>query len=489
MKEKNNKNRIILVIVVLILCIIVSLLAVSVNVVKNINNNDSVISTSELADIINELGSKYISVSESAEKGYNKDIYVEFKCDLYEKGISQERVYAVLIESIILNQKTNIRLIDESKNIIIRINYNVKENTYFYSINGEENYFEKNNSLNSLENYTEFENTELRINSEHLNRIIDLNWKYEQDVFGTKESIYNNYNIFFDEGIEVKLINGNVYNIIFNSKYEDNVLNNLNTGLDKKEIISVLGKPTFESGDIIGYKNEDIYVFFYNGDISIYRNQEYQYEEFSQYLEKYFNSEINVKEFINELTYLWPDYSQYDYDSKHVYLNYAKQGILINLTSENQEFIVYGNCKNIKPFLENIKNGKMQAKLDKDAMFLEECNRISYIEQIGIKVPGEDDYIGSSKNFQENILTNKVEFYSINEEYPSCTLTESISSYFWLEDNIFIYSIAKKGIYYFDLNNRESYELLLGDDNFEFNNFEDGILTYDDENTVEIGSD
>ena len=142
MKEKNNKNRIILVIVVLILCIIVSLLAVSVNVVKNINNNDSVISTSELADIINELGSKYISVSESAEKGYNKDIYVEFKCDLYEKGISQERVYAVLIESIILNQKTNIRLIDESKNIIIRINYNVKENTYFYSINGEEKYFE-----------------------------------------------------------------------------------------------------------------------------------------------------------------------------------------------------------------------------------------------------------------------------------------------------------------------------------------------------------
>lgn len=344
-------------------------------------------------------------------------------------------------------------------------------------------------SLASLENYKEFKNTEFRIQSQELKNVIDSDWEYDKDFFGTKESRYNYYDIFFDEGIEIKTVNGKIYNIIFNKNYIGNVFNNLNTGMDLKEIESVLGKSTFAYEETIGYKNGQIYAIFNDGNISIYRNQEYEYEKFLEYFEKYLNNEINVKKFINELTYLWPDYSEYNYDSNYVYLNYAKQGIELYLTADNQDIIIYGNCTNIDLFKPYINNGQIIAKLQQDGIFEYDCKRIKYNIEQAEKDFEELGYEGKSNKFNEKVLDNKVEFYSLDSEFPNCTLNESITSYFWLEDTIFIYSIAGKGIYNFDLNDMQSYELFSGEDNFEFKNFENGIITYDDENILEIGSE
>mgnify|MGYP003298492579 CR=1 FL=1 len=66
------------------------------------------------------------------------------------------------------------------------------------------------------EKYTKFfyrDNEGLALRKE-LNKCIQSNWSYNSE-FGTRESIFQNYYIFFDEGIEVRYIGKEIYNIIF----------------------------------------------------------------------------------------------------------------------------------------------------------------------------------------------------------------------------------------------------------------------------------
>ena len=280
------------------------------------------------------------------------------------------------------------------------------------------------------------------------------------------------------------------YNIIFDEKYEEKILNNITTGKSNEEIKEILGEPTFSQNDIIGYKNDDIYVFFYRGKVSVYRNEKYDCTEFEQLLEQYISNSINVKEFTNKLTYLWSDYSSYDYSSDYADLVYANQGIEINLDADNpKNIVIYGNYSSLDTIKDFINNGSIFAKLDEDLVFLSELDRISKFEYGAVPDLNKAEYVGNSSNFNEKIYDSKVEFYSLNDKYPSCSLTESINSYFWFSDNIFVYSISGKGIYYFDLENREKYEILLGDEDYTFNSYKNKILNYDDDKTIEIGSD
>ena len=70
-------------------------------------------------------------------------------------------------------------------------------------------------------------------------------------------------------------------------------------------------------------------------------------------------------------------------------------------------------------------------------------------------------------------------FISQNQAYPNCELKESIKSYIWGKEDYFIYSIEKKGIYYYDLKTQTKGTIMTGNDAFVIQSLENGILTYD----------
>ena len=69
--------------------------------------------------------------------------------------------------------------------------------------------------------------------------------------------------------------------------YKPNIVNNIGTQNTKQEIINILGDPTFEDDkyDFIGYKGNDIYLFYNNqNEISIYKVEKEE-KEFSKYID------------------------------------------------------------------------------------------------------------------------------------------------------------------------------------------------------------
>ena len=102
-------------------------------------------------------------------------------------------------------------------------------------------------------------------NVEVLNYLIENDWTTDAN-FGTRETIFKNYNICFDEGISYRKIGSKIYNVIFTENYLEPVINNIRVGVSLEDVKQSLGKPAFEDKElqIIGYKGKDIYVFFTN---------------------------------------------------------------------------------------------------------------------------------------------------------------------------------------------------------------------------------
>ena len=71
------------------------------------------------------------------------------------------------------------------------------------------------------------------------NRSINNNWKSDSVNFGTRESIFDQYYIYQDEGIKVRNISGKIFNIIFMSNYNQNVVEGIFPGVDFQTIESI----------------------------------------------------------------------------------------------------------------------------------------------------------------------------------------------------------------------------------------------------------
>ena len=55
---------------------------------------------------------------------------------------------------------------------------------------------------------------------------------------------------------------------------------------------------------------------------------------------------IDLLDFMNELTYIWPDYSKYEYNSTSVWITYPLKGIEITINSGDiNGILVYNNNK------------------------------------------------------------------------------------------------------------------------------------------------
>lgn len=500
-KDHNEKNYkfILIVIFVMIFILFIALIALK-TVEKNIEPTEiSYDSLSSIKEVVEYHKSKYISEKESSESGFYLDVYVKFKVPLYnDNGESNEIYFNNLLEdSARILYYNSFIMIDEDREIIIKVICD-KTKIKTIIINDMEDYFIYMDSQNSMKKYTEISATRFSISSEILQSCIDNNWK--SDIyFGERDSIYNEYNIYFDEGIKVRIIDGKIYNIIFTKKYNGNIVNNLFPGIDFPSIKANLGEPTFEDKElkVIGYKGEKAYVFFTENEISIYRNSSVDSDDFFELADEFIEENIDLLEFMNELTYIWPDYSEYEYNSTSVFISYPLKGIEIAINSGDiNGILVYNNNKStLSKISRYLENTNFVGRLQKDSVFeaekrrfekennlLNECDE--YLESLSEETR---EILGESMNYKifakkdANGYIYEMNFISKYGESPNRQLADSMNYYLWLTNDYFLYSKTGKGIFFYNLNTGRVQRVLTGKEEYKLKGYENGILKFDNE--------
>lgn len=502
MKEKQNieiNKKIVIVLIAIIFIVLVSLLLFKNFLESNQTPELIYDNLTTIKQVIEYHGSKYISEEESNDNNYSLDVYLEFKVKPYEDdNTSNEEYYNELLEDSakVLYYK-NFRMIDEKNDITVEV---ICKNGKIDSIiiNGIEDYFIYMDSQISMREYKEISTTEITVQSEVLQNCINNSWNTGV-YFGERDSIFDEYYIYFDEGLEVRTIDNMIYNVIFTNKYQGNVVNNTYPGMQLENVEDLMGEPTFKDEDlgILGYKGENIYVFFTETEISIYRVTTADTDDFFDLADRYLDEELDFLEFMNELTYLWPDYSEYTYDSESVFIAYPLKGVEIKLNygDDLNGIYIYNNIKTNLSRVENyFDNTDFVARLQIDSVFEAEKRRVSKNQSL-LKLCNEykeslneekRNIIGENSNYDiypeldNNGLIYEMKFISKFDNTPNRELSDTINSYLWLDNNNFLYSKKGKGMYVYNLETGTVRRILTGTEDYELKGFENGILKYDD---------
>lgn len=431
---------------------------------------------------------EYVSLERVNENNYIYKLTAKLRLPPYEGSYSNEEFYMNLLNDIAyFYDYQNFILADDTQDLKIKVTC---ENAEIKSIivNGIEDYFNKKKEELALREFKEIEETPMVINSTYIQDLINNNWNSDV-TFGTKESIYDGYDIYFDEGVEVRKLQGKVYNIIFKDKYPYEIINNLTVNSTQNEIGLELGVPTFKDAETgtIGYKGRNIYVFFSEGQVSVYRREVVNVNELLSLLDKFKKEEIDILELMNELTYLWPDYNEYIYDASSLYISYPLKGFEIKVNYENERGIIFYNNFNAKEYTISsyLDSEDFKAYLQEDYVYKTEVNRLNAKKDLSEKVEDISNDFYESNNYDivldktedEEIL--KVYFISKDGSNPNRELNDSFTSYAWVSDNHFIFGKTGKGLYCYDLTTGDVQTLFTGKGNYNITKSDFGMMIYD----------
>lgn len=345
-KKRKNKKKIYIITVV----IIVILLLICFIYEQSLDNAKY----KQLADIgsiekaVTSLGCKFSKFEISTDQSYQLDIYLTADKDLYTDGKSNESFYNMLIQKLAdtVNYQS-FRIIDKKNDnqIDVICSYTNQE-IYRIYINGEYNYYSNEESKKVLREYQKTKETNLNIQSNEINTLIQNQWNIQQLNLPQEDIVNEKYYIYADLGLEIQKVQNKVFNIIFNLQYTNNVVNNLKPGDSLENIIQVLGEPTFGNieEELIGYKGKDIYVFFTPEEISIYEVAKQDEGTVFQDLVAEYQQKRIEKDFVTKVTDIWQDYDNYQYDAYTIDLSYTLRGIKIQYgVTKNHGIIVYQN--------------------------------------------------------------------------------------------------------------------------------------------------
>lgn len=489
-KVFSKKEKIVMIslgILAFILILGITLMPTKIKNVNNqvANNGDLNRELTTVKDVVEYLESTFISMEESKTDGYELDIYVNFKYDLYEGNISKEQYFKNFYEKIaVVTKFKSFRIIDSSKDITIEVKCS-STGISEVKINGDVNYYKNQDSKRSQANELKVETLELSVNSQVLQDLINAKWRASAVNLGTKESTYEKYDVYFDEGYEIRNIQGKVFNIVFTNKYKDKVVEGYKVGDSLEKIEGDLGTSYKDSG-MIGYKTKNFYIIFSADQISVYPNYQYDYTEFEDLVKEY-NDKKDINDFMDKLTDIWPDYDGYDYDTSYVNITYTLKGVKISFSSTKKDGIQI--FENYKGSLKETKDTytDLYYKLDKNLMFNNETLR--KMNRMYDNTGAESDPIHYSNKFYvfytlSNQKYKNIKIMSIDKEHPNNEFDDTleITSYVWADDSHMIYGVSGDGIYIYDAENRTTEKILSGKDTYKITNYnrETEIIEYDD---------
>ena len=415
-----------------------------------------------------------------------------------EEGNTNKALYEQIIKLVSMKMLDNYRLIDEERNLIVRVYVN-KDKTINYTINDTDNYFENLKSLYTLNNKKDENTTKVNIISKELQSMIDNNWIRKNVNLGQKTSTYENYDVYWNNGYKIRTINNKIYNIVFIKNYQGQVLQGITVGMRNEEIKNVLGTPTYEDYsemEVIGYKLENIYVFFEDGEISIYRLDEYNEEEnkkFASLTTKLFKDK-DYNTFLSELTELYPDYSNYTQENDYINIKYPLRGFEISFGNNIKNGItIYNNfIGNVTEdiSIDDVKTNKTLPQntylnLERNLVFDDELSRAN--GEMFTRDPLDIENLQKGKFAQSEEISvyyngtySSYTFYSINKSYPDFELrVQNATGIYSLNNNLFVYGVTNDGIYVVDAYTMQNAKVINVDGECIIDRVENNTIYYD----------
>lgn len=509
MPKKRNVKKILIISAILFILILV-VRELVIDAIERANREDKVYTTisdfTSIKEIAEYMGCTYIKEEESTGEKYDIDVYLKFKYPLYTEEVSnQEYYYRIIALVSTYYGYQNIRLIDQENDIVIAVTCNKEEQKIEnLLINGEENYFGKTDTENLLENYENFQIVSMQPEATILKELIERDWNEKSVNFGTQESTYNGYKIYFDEGIETKIVGGKVFHLVFTNKYTENIINGINVNTDEQTIRTVLGEPELQiqNLNIIGYKGENFYIFFHlnEKEVSIYRRQNTTEEEKEKIIRMLVQLSVdgNAMVFASDMTDMWSDYDKFEYTDGYIRLQYTLRGLAfeVNVT-ENNGLILYQNYNG--SLIMDLKNGEEIPYIylsDTDLIYEYEQsyaiteNTMKRLPELQLDLEIVDRSKDSSKFFitiiSQNSSYKQLRIISIDGSHYNFDFETRVNSYLWLDDYNFAYSITNQGIYRYNILNEETQIILEGQDVFNLVEYTNGHLKYDDKEIIYV---
>ena len=396
MNKKKWKKVIKIVLAILLIVIIVALVDF---IRRKTSTKDSIDDFVSLKELVEYVGADYYKSEKSSEDGYEGDYYIKFPVDPVDESMLMG-TNKLKYENVILSieeylQYKNIRIIDESRRLVIRTSCDKEKKHVNYTVNGVTGYFDRRLAQTQVEQNKE-KISSFKISSPELNSIIKADWVRRNASLGTIDKPLDgeNYDIYEDEGYKTRVLGTKIYNIVFNEKYNKEVIESIKPGTKLTDVVSILGEPTYkqvesiEGCEYIGYKLNSCYVFFSNV-ISIYPVVEFDESKNSQFAEAVsaFKQGGSKSEFLSKVTEIYPNYNKLitnKESNNFTELEYTLYGFKINLSDKSNVITIYSNYQgkiDNDTTVDELKLGLkslsiVNIKFDKNALEHEEAERV-----------------------------------------------------------------------------------------------------------------
>lgn len=357
--DSRAKAKIMLIILILsftLLLLIMLLGALSLEESDNVANN--IIGTNIVDETENNVGQK-------EEKNTIEKVLAKYKCqyinessnviylklgkDLYsDNGTSNEPYFIAFVNELTeFFVNSSFKLVDEEKNVTILVEFNAQEGRYIISYNNQVDFYEKTDG----KSYVEVEKSEIikasRIfpKNQYLEELIETSMYFTgiEGLLTERKELESGYIYFPKEHLKVKLApNNGVMNIVFNDDYEGLIW----LDVDMKTSIAELAKkhPDYTSGGVeseyLGYRNGDLYYFFYEDEVSVYGYRYNKNDTFEEALKNYLDTK-DLDKFYKTVSkkILSYDVLEYDPNSQSLYMLFPTRGIEIDIQGNNPKGI------------------------------------------------------------------------------------------------------------------------------------------------------
>lgn len=357
MSKKVWKRVIKVVIVILLVLLVVAL----VNFIrKKTAKKQTIDDFVDLKELVEYEGCTYYKSTGSTEEGYEGDYYIKFSVDPIDEALpatnkaKYERVILAVEEFL---KYKNIRIIDESRKLVVRTSCEKDKQAVAYTINGVSGYFEKKLAKVQVEKNKE-KISSFKITSPELNSIINANWVRRNASLGTIDRSSNEesrYDHYVEEGYSTRVLGTKIYNIIFKSDYSKEVVEGVKPGMTISEVVSILGEPTYKEVDsiddceYIGYKLSSCYIFF-SDVISVYPVIEFDEAKNNQFAEAMseFKKSGSKSDLMKKITEIYPNYDELTSTTEgrnYTKIDYTLYGFSIILCDDYNKIVIYSDYK------------------------------------------------------------------------------------------------------------------------------------------------
>ncbi len=475
--------------------IIIIIIAIIGSIIQENKPKQSINDFSSVEKLIEFDGHEFISMQNSSEEGYEKDIYLHFsKPTINDDGTINQGLYEIVISHVAGFLKgQNFRLIDQEKNILVKIQFDENEEVSLYTINDDSKYWEHIKTNYQIDNYQNEPLTSLTITSPILANIINANWIYNNVNLGTKDDDIDNYEIYFDEGYKIRKIGSEIFNIVFTPKYDNEILENITTSTNLDEVINLIGEPTYDDPNnatrVIGYKCEYFYIFFSENEISVYQLDKYNEKDSEAFgkLVTDLNTTGDMNTFLNRLTNLYPHYSRYISEENYINIKYPLQGFEVTFgTKNNNGITIYSNFQGYITedlTIDDVREEKkipanIYTKLDNNLVYSEESYRANqnYINRNSY----DQGYFVQTNEYTVTKIDNTYKFYSRDERKMDSILTiNNLTSMINYGETIFIFGVSNDGIYIYNAETKELINIIKGNGKFNITNIDNRTIYYD----------